>query len=637
MEMKRTSFVCFGAQGNKDSLVYQEIPGRDGGEEFFLFFSPGNAAQEPLMRALFREAVSTSRLGAPEHYFARFIEQFSALTGTAGADGDVIGDALIMIQIRRGDEVHLLCNRDASLVHWKGGPGWHNPVESLQGFSEIRLGSSHDQRDLFHRAPEDTLVLYRFTLGSGEHTLILAPSNDFVERHAESLRNSVFFPSFEFPREVGIELAVARSFPALHWRDGEREEATAAPERAVARARRLNVPLIAGAIAASAAVVLFFGPLLRHRESEKPRETHALLGAADVSKPDSTALAGTRRSGVRDATSAAVQDDAARLALAEAWRRQFGAAVTSSPRCYGGKIYFGCRDGFLYAFSSDGSLAWKYRSGAGIGASPCCVQGRVICANYRGDLFCLDANTGTVVWSLATGSKIVSSPQAGRDIIVVGTTDGRLVAVRPRDGGRLWEKKLGAAIWANPAVGSDCIVAATKDGALAKLDFRGKIVWKAHPGGGIFSSPLCIEEKGIVVFGTDDGFVNGYVLSSGARAWRFAAGSAVDGSPSRGENAIYIGAGNGKLHALSFDGTPLWQCAVGGAVRSKPAIIGSSVFVTTYGSRLVAVDAATGRPLGEFRAASPVYSSPESDGERIYFGSNVGVFHAVAIRAPVAS
>jgi len=623
MEMKRTSFICFGAQGSKDSLVYQEVPGREGGEEFFLFFSPGEPDQEPLLRTLFREAVSASRLGAPAHYYSLFLERFKVLAGGAAGDGGVLEGALIMIQIRRGDDVYIFCNRDATLVHWDGGTAWRNPFESLRGFSEVPLGETRDQRDLFQRAAADFFVLHHFTLGDGENTLILVPSDDFVARHAESLRNSVFFPAFEIPREMGIELAVARSFPAIHWKSGEKEERASAEERAVPGVRRVKGPVIAGALVAAVALAVYVGAALKHRDSSVSRESKALLGAADAVKTESAEPAG--------------EIVETRLALSEAWTKEFGAPVTSSPRSHEGKIFFGCRDGFLYSFTPEGALAWKYRSTAGIGASPCCVEGRVICANYRGDVICLDANAGKPLWSLSLRSKIVSTPAVFENVLVVGTMDGRLVAVRLKDAKRIWEKKLGTSIWASPVIGKDYIVVATTNGSLFRLDHRGGVVWKSEAGGGIASSPLCLEDMDLVVVGAKDGAIHGYTFSSGKRAWRFDAGSAIDGSPARGPKQIIVGAKNGNLLSLAFDGALLWRRDVGGAVYSRPLIAGGTVFVTTYASRLVAVDAASGRIVGEYRATSPLYSSPETDAKRIYFGSNGGVFHAVWLKAPVAS
>jgi len=637
MEMKRTSFVCFGAQGSKDALVYQEIPGRDGGEEFFLFFSPGEPEQEPILRTLFREAVSASRLGAPAHYFSRFLEQFKALAADAGGEWDILEGVLLMIEIRRGNDVHVLCNRDAVLVHGDGRTGRRDSGESLKGFSEVPLGRTKDQRDLFRRAPEDMFSLYRFTLAEGEHTVIVAPSSEFVARHDESLRNSVFFPSFEFPRDMGIELAASRSFPALHWKGGMAEESAALDERAVSGRKRVNVPLLAVALAGAIAIVILFGSIVTHDKSHGPEEPKALLGATDAAKKEKSDSGRAGGSSSVDENEPAGAERARHFDLPEAWRRTFGAAVTSSARYCRGKVYFGCRDGYLYAFTPEGELAWKYRSGAGIGASPCCAEDRVICADYRGSLFCLDANSGKALWSFSTRSKIVSTPERSGDIVFAATTDGRAFAVRLGDGRKLWEKKLGTSIRANLAAGKDYVLVVTTDGTLVKLDRRGTIIWKTNVGAGVASSPACDEDRDLIVLGAKDGGVHGLSLSSGGRAWRFPANSAVDGSPLCGPDAIYIGSENGTLYSLSYDGTLRWKRDVGGAVRSKPLIAGVAVFVTTYTAELVAVDAASGEPAGEYRAASPIYSSPGTDGKRIFFGSNSGVFHAVRLGAPAAS
>jgi outer membrane protein assembly factor BamB len=637
MKMKRTSFVCFGAQGSKDALVYQEIPGRDGGEEFFLFFSPGEPEQEPILRTLFREAVSASRLGAPAHYFSRFLEQFKALAADAGGERDILDGVLLMIEIRRGNDVHILCNRDAVLVHGDGKTGRRDSARSLKGFSEVPLGNARDQRDLFRRAPEDMFSLYRFTLAEGEHTVILAPSNEFVARHDESLRNSVFFPSFEFPRDAGIDLAVSRSFPALHWKGGMANKAAAPEDPSASGRRRMNVPLVAGVLAGALAIVALFGWLVTHEKSRGPAEPKALLGAADAAKKKSAESDTARGSSAVDRREPAGAERGGRLDLPEAWRRTFGAPVTSSARYYRGKVYFGCRDGYLYAFTPEGELAWKYRSGAGIGASPVCAEDRIVSADYRGNLFCLDANSGKALWSFSTRSKIVSTPDQFGDIVFAATTDGRIFAVRLGDARKLWEKKLGASIRASLAAGKDYVVAVATDGTLFRLDRRGTIVWKTNIGAGVASSPACDEERGLVVIGAKDGAVHCLSLSSGARVWKYPADSAVDGSPLCGRDAIYIGSKNGTLYSLSFDGALRWKRKVGGAIHSKPLIEGAVVFVTTYTAELVAVDAASGEPAGEYRAGSPIYSSPGTDGKRLYFGSNGGVFHAVRLGAAAAS
>jgi len=634
MEMKRSSFVCLGEPGGKDSLVYQEIPGRDGGEEFFLFFAPGDPRQEPLLRAMFREAVSASRLGSPLHYFARVMETFGREPAFAAENDDPLEKALLLIEIRRGEEVNILCNRDAALVHWNGETCALAPFESVPGLRELALDGGRGQRDLFHRAPEDYFALYRFET-SGFHTLALVPSRDFAERHEETLRNSIFFPSFEIPRETGIALPVERSFPVLHWRTAGRADARPAPApaaRIFAAAPRKGMPRRLPLAAGAAAVVIAIAAALILRGGGDRAAVEAgrsSLVAVDAA--EGTATEQTRAAEAPSPNGAGVRAGAV---LSEAWRKSFRAPVTSSPRVEGGTVYFGCRDGHLYAYGADGELKWKYRASDGVGASPLVTGGRVVCADYRGQLFCLDAAKGTPIWKISLGAKVVSSPAGGGDALYAATTDGRVVAVALRDGKRLWEKKIGASMRATPAAGRNYVVAATTDGALVKLDSSGKILWTAAVGGEILSSPLAIDEKEIVVVGAPNRAVEARSLATGKVAWKLAADSPVNGSPVLDGEAIYVGARSGSVYAVGLDGALRWRSGAGGAVLSKPVVSGGVVFVTTYGSQLVALDAATGEAVGRYRADSAIYSSPAVDGARVYFGSNGGVFRALWLVPP---
>jgi outer membrane protein assembly factor BamB len=624
MEMKRSSFVCLGESGGEDALVYQEIPGREGGEEFFLFFAPGAPRQEAFLRTMFREAVSASRLGSPLHYFARVMEQFELATSPAASPATELGNplenALLLIQIRRGDDAFLLCNRDAALLHWNGETGSLAPLEAVPGIRELSLGGRSGQRDLFDRAPEDCFALHQFET-SGFHTIALVPSRDFAERHAETLRNSIFFPSFEIPRETGLALPVERSFPVLHWRSGGTGGARPAAAARKTIPRRVPIAACAGA----GLIVLALSILFRGGgDRAAVGESRSRLVAADAQRD--TAPRPEPRDEDRSMTRA---ESRAGAPLSEAWKKAFPAPVTSSPRCEGETVYFGCRDGHLYAYGTDGELRWKYRASDGIGASPLVLNGRIVCADYRGELFCLALESGAPVWKLPLGAKVVSSPAGRDDVLYAATTDGRVVAVRSREGKRLWEKKIGASVRATPAAGKNYVVAATTDGSLVKLDSNGKILWKVVVGGEILSSPLAIEENGIVVVGAPNRSIQARSLATGEIVWKVAADSPVSGSATLEGGVIYVGTRSGSVYAVGLDGAERWRAGAGGTVLSKPAVAGGTVFVTTYGSHLVAFDAATGTVLGRYRADSAIYSSPAVDGGRVYFGSNGGVFVAL--------
>jgi outer membrane protein assembly factor BamB len=207
--------------------------------------------------------------------------------------------------------------------------------------------------------------------------------------------------------------------------------------------------------------------------------------------------------------------------------------------------------------------------------------------------------------------------------------EGRIFALTLKDGSRLWSQRIGNAIWATSSIGEDFVIAATMDGSLIRFDHSGNIIWRVKPGGGILASPLCLDRENLVVFGTKDRYIYAYSLTRGDLMWRFVTQGEVNGTPVSDGERILIGSEDGHLYALTNTGRLLWKQNMGGAILSRPLVVDETVFVTSYGSRAIALERKTGKIISEYKTASPVYSSPAHDGERLYFGSNGNVFYAL--------
>jgi outer membrane protein assembly factor BamB len=620
--MRKAAFVCFGSDKGQNPLVYQELPRRTSGEEFFLFLSPGPASHESILRELFRQAISLSRLGHPSHYFYQFVNKFKELTETIEKASEVLVSVRVAVMIRRDDDVFLLTDRRLSAVYWDGAAAASADISRYPGVSEIPLKEDKDQGDLFEQPIEDMFMLRHFKIAEGDHTILLLPSKDFYDRYAEEFRNNVLFPSFEVPSETGMDIDTDKTFPALHWSIARMayRRTRSAPKR------RVSIPILVGLVTAVVVLFVLFAPWREKTGIEESEIAQPLLGVAEDEEDRSDPAEQTDEAAAESPS----QGERA-IALTEAWKKGFEAPVTSSPAYCGGGVVFGSRDGSIYAFSPEGEMMWQYKTGSGVGASPFCASDKVIGANYEGDIICLDGETGAMLWTFEAGSKIVSNPQVLRDLVVVGTMRGDLIALKLRDGGRLWSKKIGDAIWAGTTVGRDYIIAATSDGTIARFDHSGNVLWSSSPGGGIHSTPLCLESENLVVFGTKDKYVYGYSLSDGDLMWRFLCGGEVNAPPVAAGSSILLGSNDGNLYALSITGQLLWKTPLGGTVLSKPYVLDDRAFVTTYGSKIYALDTKGGKVLGEFRASSPIYSSPLGEGNRIFFGSNGGVFYSLWI------
>ncbi|MCK4538460.1 MAG: PQQ-binding-like beta-propeller repeat protein [Candidatus Krumholzibacteria bacterium] len=634
--MNKTSFLCIGNKGKENSLVYQEIPRKTRGEEFFVFFSPSDPAFEPVARKLFRHIISLSRLGHPSNFFSRVMDIFKDVANFHDPDGTFLSDSMILVMIKRERDVYLLRNSGVEAVHRDIDQSVETPLDAYPGLYRYDLDRNSGQVELFESKTEDFFTLQRFEMAPGRHTIVFVPSKDFVERHREALLNSVFFPSFEM-KDDGIETGIDLTFPAMRWNIPTMYDKPVTGVRRRGMIRKW-IPYSAGAVAAIVALIFIFKPFGGGADS--PIEGDVLLTAEDgIVETSETEAAEYRGSEETIEVKSPVPTDVSdkvTVSMVDGWKKKFDAPVTSSPVLTGDQVIFGCRDGNLYSFSRDGSLLWKYTGKQGIGASPFVSEGRAVCADYEGNVFCLDAVSGSLIWNNGTGDKIVSSPVIGNDMVISGTTKGTLYAFSLKDGVRLWAKNIGTGIWATSTIGDDFVIAATTDGSLVKLSHSGKVLWRVQPGGEIYSTPLVLKEKDLVIFGTGDRFIYAYSLSAGNLMWRFSAGSDIRSAPVTNGSEIFVGSEDGNLFALTFAGTLVWKRDVGGAVRSRPLVVEDAVFVTTYGSRLKAFKSKDGEPVVEFRVESPVYSSPATDGRLIFFGSNQGYFHAARLKRGIS-
>jgi outer membrane protein assembly factor BamB len=617
--MKKTAFVCFGNDKGHNPLVYQELPRRESGEEFFVFFSPISARDNEPLRELFRDAISISRLGHPTHYFYQFVHRFKELAATVERASEMLKDVRIAIMIRRGMECYLFRNEHVEAIHWDGARTDARELSHYEDLTVIPLKESKDQGDLFEQPIEEMFVLNQFTLAEGDHTILLVPSKDFYGRFKEPFRNSVLFPSFEIPDEAGVDLDTTKSFPAIHWNTARETKHVQISKKR----RRVPIPVFVGAATLVIVMIILFMPRQQERRMLDNPDGEPLLNALEED---------TRNEAGQPPAAAAEEPRAERsISLVEAWKKGFDAPVTSSPITCGDRVLFGCRDGSVYAFTSKGEMVWRFMTGDGVGASPFCTSGKVIGANYSGDVVCLDLEKGEKIWSFAAREKIVSSPKARGNMAIIATMGGNLMALDMKDGRLLWAKKIGEEIWATSTIGKDYIISATTDGSLVKLNHDGDILWSAKPGGGIRSAPLCLEQEDLVVFGTKDKYLYGYSLSNGNLMWRYSCGGEVNAPPVRAGSSILVGSDDGNLYAVSINGQLVWRVSLRGTILSKPFVEGDNAFVTTYGSKVFAIDIRNGEIESEFQASSPIYSSPHIDGDRIFFGSNGGIFYSLWI------
>jgi outer membrane protein assembly factor BamB len=262
---------------------------------------------------------------------------------------------------------------------------------------------------------------------------------------------------------------------------------------------------------------------------------------------------------------------------------------------------------------------WRFDVGGPIRVQPALDPGGAVYVASLDGKVCRVLPGGVEDWCWAADDRIYSVPWIGDDGLAVFGADTDLLYGLGGDGRVRWtmlppdgtERPEWHDVDTSPIV-SGRVGYVGAGIYLYAFDLQGAVRWRAATGGKVFSSPAVLPD-GTVVVGSQDDRLWAF-RPGGAVRWTYATDADVDGTPAVDEvrETIYVGADDGRVHAVSFDGRPVWSAKVGGFVRSGIAIdrVGR-VYAATFGptARLAALDPET----GEIRWSQALASGPTAE------------------------
>jgi outer membrane protein assembly factor BamB len=206
----------------------------------------------------------------------------------------------------------------------------------------------------------------------------------------------------------------------------------------------------------------------------------------------------------------------------ELWRYRTEGQIWASPAVADGTVFVGSADGSLHAVDLvSGEPRWRYdtegRSHVSadfgfdrrtIQSSPAVADGRVFFGSRDGFLYAVEAETGSLAWRFDHEvSWCVTSPAVDGGVVYAGSSDGLFAqAVDAQSGEELWRAPTEFRVFASPALSGETVLVADHAGVLFALDRRtGSERWRFRAGQAIQSSP--VVANGTVYVGGDDGFV----------------------------------------------------------------------------------------------------------------------------------
>lgn len=242
----------------------------------------------------------------------------------------------------------------------------------------------------------------------------------------------------------------------------------------------------------------------------------------------------------------------------------------------------------LQSFNETASLdtKWRQNIGSGLGGArypiaPAREGSTVFAADAEGLVMALDANNGERDWRVELNTPVSSALTAIAGHVYLGTRNGEVIALDQRDGSISWRSRVSSEVLAAPQANQQLLVVQSVDGQVTALDrATGDERW-------VYTS----SQPALTLRGT--------------------------GTPTVIEPVTFVGLANGRLATLdNRSGQPLWDMQIATPqgrseverlvdLSGQPVITPDGrLFVTSYNSRVVALEATRGNVLWESNLSS---------------------------------
>jgi outer membrane protein assembly factor BamB len=327
--------------------------------------------------------------------------------------------------------------------------------------------------------------------------------------------------------------------------------------------------------------------------------------------------------------------------------------------------------------------AWRVDAGSEVQGKLILAGGTLYVPCMGGDLLALDPATGRERWRFHTGGAVFSTPLIADGTVYFGSADHNVYAVEASSGKPIWKTPTQGAVFAGAARAGGVVCIASTDKTIYGLDAAtGVVRWKAQ-GEGMYQSAAATDGRRFYVGGWDNYF-RALGVATGREIWKnkfgrsFAYSPAI-GSPTVGDEKVFVTSNDGYLHAMKADtgevawevagpklgysgplfhdgriynasltdegfvfrfdaatGQKQWETPTGSVIYDSSCAWGATgaVFVGSVDGTFSALRAADGASLWQYRLGpGHVLASPATDAERVYIGSLSGRVTALPLTA----
>jgi outer membrane protein assembly factor BamB len=184
----------------------------------------------------------------------------------------------------------------------------------------------------------------------------------------------------------------------------------------------------------------------------------------------------------------------------------------------------------------------------------------------------------------------------------------------------------------SPLVTDTNIFASNSDNSLYALGLQGNLLWSYKTDGEQWAQPVLDPDGSNLYISSLDHHL--YAINTdGQLKWKTKEnlGGAIVGSPAISENKVlYIGSFGSQMVAINAqNGDIIWKTPTDGWVWSGPALKDNVVYFGDLNTSFYALNAEDGSTLWKFQTDGPVVGTPLLTEDAIYFGTETGTLYCL--------
>ena len=239
------------------------------------------------------------------------------------------------------------------------------------------------------------------------------------------------------------------------------------------------------------------------------------------------------------------------------------------------------------------------------------------------------------LWQRGLNGGLIEYPPTYCDgTLYVNTDKGFTFAVSAATGDVLWHRRFGSMLPSSPAIDGPRLIISSKDGTVTAVKrSNGQVLWRVTTPTGVESSPVVVD--GLAYFGSQDGRLYAVDAVTGRIRWAFDTGGRINSSPSVAGGRVCIDNYAGAFFCLDRrTGAKLWSTYVKidpfryDSFYSSPSTDGQRLYAVSRSGQVVAVRAADGAVVWTHQIDGWGYTTPAVANGRVFVGGFDGKMHA---------